>query len=56
MFLIGFQQKNFIPLFAVTYLRRFKREQRLRLRLEEDLELESRKRSFFEDAINSFQK
>ena len=56
MLLICFEHKNFIPLFAATYLRRFRREQRLRLKLEEDLVLESRKRSYFEDAINSFQK
>ena len=49
-------QKNFIPLFAATYLRQFKREKRLRRKIEEDLELESKKCSYFEDAIKSLQK
>ena len=48
--------KNFIPLFAATYLRQFKREKRLRRKIEEDLELESKKCSYFEDAIKSLQK
>ena len=57
MFLIlCFQHKNFITLFAATYLRQFKREKRLRLKLEEDLVLEIKKSSYFEEAINNFQK
>lgn len=51
-----FGHKKFILLFAATYLRRFRREKRLRLKLEEDLVLESKKRSYFEDAINSLHK
>ena len=50
------EQKNFIPLFAATYLRQFEREKRLRRKIEEDLELESKKCSYFEDAIKSLQK
>lgn len=41
---------------GATYLRQYKKEKRLRLKLEEDLVLEVKKSSYFEDAINNFQK
>ena len=38
---------------SAIYLRRFKKEKKLRRKLQEELEFESKKRKQFEDAINS---
>ena len=38
---------------SAIYLRRFKKEKKLRRKLQEELEFESKKRAQFEDAINS---
>ena len=45
--------KKFILLFAAIYLRRLRKEKKLRHKLEKELQLESKKRSYFEDAINN---
>ena len=47
--------KKFIPLFVATYLRRLRREKKLRRGLEQQLERETKKRSYFESAINQLQ-